>query len=143
MAENPGSSGLGRGGKPPLQLEVAEGYSVETPGVWISEIREMSWRVRATAPTQERKEVTLRLGDAEFHKSISGSDKVVRLSPWRVTGVLDQLLYPAEPPLAGAVQDIAVIYPERTILGMPWWVAFFCLSIIFAFALRNRFGVTI
>ena len=62
---------------------------------------------------------------------------------------LDQLLYPAEPPLAkdGPIKSIAVGYPEAEVslfgFEMHWMIWFFVLSIAFGFALRNRMGVTI
>ena len=69
----------------------------------------------------------------------------VRLEP----AFLNQLLYPAEPPLPGdgAVTSISLAYPERDIpvfgLELHWMIVYFALSMIFAFALRKRFNVTL
>ena len=63
--------------------------------------------------------------------------------------LLDQLLYPAVPPLPGdsAIRSISLSYPERDVdaLGwrLNWMIVFFALTLIFAFALRGPLGVTI
>ncbi len=74
----------------------------------------------------------------------------MRLSPERVdSGFLSQLLYPAEPPLPSGspVRAVHLSYPEREVSvlghGMHWMIPFFALSIVFAFALRGLFKVTI
>ncbi|HET7295448.1 MAG TPA: hypothetical protein VFM88_23740 [Vicinamibacteria bacterium] len=74
----------------------------------------------------------------------------MRLSPQRVdSGFLSQLLYPAEPPLpdAGPIRAIHVGYRDREVsvlgFGMHWMIPFFVLSLVFAFALKGPFKVTI
>jgi hypothetical protein len=75
---------------------------------------------------------------------------VVRRSPIRVDGSwLDQLIYLAEAPLPSSnpLEAISISYPERDVWLFDWgvqrMVVFFVLSMVFAFALRNRLGVTI
>ena len=75
---------------------------------------------------------------------------VVRRSPVRLnSSLLDQVLYPSEPPLPddGAVSAMTVAYRERDIpvLGwdLNWMVVYFGLSLLFAVALKKPFGVTI
>jgi uncharacterized membrane protein (DUF106 family) len=134
--------------RPEASLEAPEGLAVETPAVWIPSLRELDWRVRAKARGDYA--VKVRIGDDTETKSVRVSPLVVRRSPLRVApGFLDQLIYPAEPPLPAAspIRSIAVTYPGRDLdllgWGLNWMVVFFVLSIVFAFALRNRFGVTI
>jgi hypothetical protein len=80
---------------------------------------------------------------------VSVTDRVVRRSPFKIRGFLNQLLYPAEPalPSAGAIDAITVTYPETNInvfgFEIHWMIVFFVLSIVFAFALRGPFGVTL
>ena len=56
---------------------------------------------------------------------------------------------PAEDPLPASapIESITVDYPDAEVSlfgwGLHWIIVFFVLSIVFAFALRNRFGVTI
>jgi hypothetical protein len=90
------------------------------------------------------------VGDAAETKSVRVVDGVVRRSPIRVGGnLLDQLLYPAEPPLPGdsAIRSISLSYPEHDVdvLGwrVNWMIVFFVLTLVFAFALRGPLGVTI
>jgi len=92
--------------------------------------------------------LTVQIGADEFTKDIRVSDAIVRRSPLRAdAALLNQLRYPAEPPLpAGAqVESIAVAYPRRalSVLGyeLHWLVVFFALSMIFAFALRRPLRV--
>lgn len=132
--------------KPPLRLEVPEGLRLDSAGVWAPSLRETTWRLVAEEPGDYR--IGVGLGGESWDKSVRVSEAVVRRSPLRPSGLLDQLLYPAEPPLPAAspIESIALDYPDTGIglFAMPTWMwVFFILSLIFAFALRNRLGVTI
>jgi hypothetical protein len=134
--------------KPAATLEAPAGLRVETPPLWIPEQRELSWRIRAERAGSY--ELRLTVAGATEAKSLVVSEAVVRRSPVRVSSrLLDQLLYPAEPPLheTSPIRAIRVGYPQREleILGwsMHWMIVFFLLSIVFAFALRGPLGVTI
>ena len=129
-------------------LDAPPQIEVKTPAVWIPATREVIWRISAQAAGSY--EVQLRLGDRTYSKSIRVSDGVVRRSPVRLEpGFVNQLLYPAESPLPtdGAVASISVAYPEIdvSVLGLElhWMIVYFALSMIFAFALRKRFNVTL
>ena len=129
-------------------LEAPPQIEVKTPAVWIPATREVIWRISAQAAG--RYDVQLRLGDRTYSKSIRVSDAVVRRSPFRLEpGFLNQLLYPAESPLPadGAVTSISVAYPETDISvfgwDLHWMIVYFALSMVFAFALRKRFNVTL
>jgi hypothetical protein len=83
-------------------------------------------------------------------KTVRVTPRTVRLSPVRVDrGFWSQLIYPAEPPLPRdtAIRAIHLGYRDREVstLGFPlqWMIPFFALSIVFAFALRGVFKVTI
>ena len=124
------------------------GIDVQSPAVWIPATREVIWRIAPRAPGEY--ELQLRVGSEQYAKSIRVSNAVVRRSPERLErGFLNQLLYPAEAPLpsAAAVTSISVGYPERTIpvlgLELHWLIVYVVLSMIFAFALRKRFNVTL
>jgi uncharacterized membrane protein (DUF106 family) len=132
--------------EPDIELVVPSGIRVETPAVWIPKKRQLAWRIAAEEPGDY--EIGLVLDGETYTKAVRVSDIVVRRSPIRVApGFLDQLLYPAEDPLpsAGPIQAITVGYPEDPFfIGLPKWMwIFFVLSIVFAFALRNKLGVTI
>jgi hypothetical protein len=134
--------------RPAASLEAPPGLEVATPVVWIPTERELAWRLRAQDWGDY--ELKLRLGDQEYTKTAQVSRQVRRRSPERLApGFWNELLYPAEPPLPkeGPLASIALSYPEDavSIFGwhVNWLVAFFVLSVAFAFALRGRMGVTL
>lgn len=134
-------------GRPAVTLEAPAGVKVEAGPVWVPSLRELSWRLSASAAGQH--DLRLRLGSEELTKSLVSSESVVRRSPFKPKGFLDQVLYPAEKPLAkgSAVEAIYLGYPEASIslLGfeMPWWLLFLIFSFVFAYALKGVFGVTL
>jgi uncharacterized membrane protein (DUF106 family) len=137
-----------RATRPAASLEAPDGLRVETPPLWIPTTRELAWRIGAEREGDYQIQVVVD-GTAET-KTVRVSDQVVRLSPLRVAaGFLDELIYPAEAPLPASspLASIGLAYPGRDIevlgFGLHWMVVFFVLSMVFAFALRNRFGVTI
>lgn len=141
--------GAGQGGqRPAASLDAPRGLKIETPAVWIPSEREFAWRLRAEE--QGDYDLTFKLGGQEFKKSVQVSSIVQRRSPVRyASGFWNNLLYPAEDPLPkdGPIASITVGYREASVpllwWPMPWIVVFFILSIVFAFALKGRFGVTL
>jgi len=134
--------------RPVASLQAPSGLEVATPAVWIPSERELTWRLRAQVWGDY--ELKLRLGGQEYSKTAQVSEQVRRRSPERLApGFWNELLYPAEPPLPkeSPVASIVLAYPEDavSVLGWPvnWLVAFFVLSVVFAFALRGRMGVTL
>lgn len=133
---------------PDLALDAPAGIRVETPAVWLPGLKEAIWRI---APERDGEyELRIRVGDETATKTVRVSDAIVRRSPLRPEpGFVNELLYPAEPSLPdeSALKSIAVGYPERAVRvfgwEIHWMIVFFVLSIAFAFALRNRFGVTL
>jgi hypothetical protein len=144
-------------GKPQVQLQVPAGVSLETPAVWVPSERTLTWRLRVDEPGNHMLRVAA--GDVTVDKMLTDDGKrVVRRSPLRPgRSFLDKLLYPAEPavPADSPFDSIAVDLREAEVavaggwsvgntLGMPGWMTiFFVLSVVFAFALRKPFGVTI
>jgi uncharacterized membrane protein (DUF106 family) len=134
-------------GRPALRLAAPAGVRVETPGVWVPSHHEMTWRIGVDAAGSHV--LTVDFAGTPLTKTLEASGGVVRRSPSRLRpSFLDQLLYPAEPPLPAdaPVRAISVTCPEASItalgLSAHWLVWFFVLSMIFAFALRRRLGVT-
>ena len=124
------------------------GLRVETPAVWIPSLNEIAWRVGAELSGEYELEIEL---DGEtYTKSVRVSNEIVRRSPIRLkAGFINQLLYPAEDPLPknGPIKSISLTYPDGEVVifgwGLHWLIVFFVASIVFAFALKNLFGVTI
>ncbi len=140
--------------RPPVELEAPAGVAMETAGVWVPSLRQVVWRLRADEPG--RHELVVRADGGAFTKSLFVADpesaaRWVRRSPTRRrAAILDQLLYPAEPslPRGGPIERIDVQYATAAIsffglFDVHWLIAFLILSLAFAFALRNRFDVTL
>jgi uncharacterized membrane protein (DUF106 family) len=135
------------GAKPAAALEAPPGIEVQTPPLWIPARREIAWRIRAQSAGEY--ELKLTVAGVTETKRVVVSEALVRRSPVRVSGLLDQLIYPAEPPLprSSPIRSIAVSYASRDVeifgWGLHWMIWFFVLSIVFAFALRRPLGVTL
>ena len=132
----------------PATLDAPGEIEVQTPAVWFPATREVIWRIAPRAAGQF--ELQVHAGRETFTKTVQVSNQVVRRSPVRLDpAFLNQLLYPAEAPLPGdaAVTSISLAYPERDIpvvgFELHWMIVYFALSMIFAFALRKRFNVTL
>jgi hypothetical protein len=136
------------GAAPAIELQAPSGLSVQSPLVWIPSQREAAWRIGMDKPGDYT--LTIVLDGRPVTKWIRVSDRVGWCTPERrEAGFINELLYPAEPPIEPAVpiDVISVAYPDRqvSLLGLPvgWMVAFFALSLVFAVVLRARFGVVI
>ncbi len=132
---------------PAASLEVPKEIRVLTAGAWFPATQEIIWRVIADVPGEYV--LNAAIDGERFTKTVDATARVVRRSPVRVAaGFLNQLLYPAEPPLpgGGAVTSISVSYPSRAIRvlrwDLPWAIVYLLLSMAFAVALRKPFGVT-
>ncbi len=133
---------------PPATLTLPDGLRLDSPRVWIQTRNQLAWRIVAETPGDY--EVLIEVAGQRVSKQIVASDAVVRRSPYRLKpSFVNLLLYPTEPslPAAGMVSEIEVIYPTREVgvfgYETDWLIVFFLLTIIIAFALKGRFGVTI
>ena len=136
--------------RPQIQLEAPEGLKIEAGPIWIPAKGELSWRIAVLEEGDY--ELGLNTGGETVTKSLRVTDRVVRRSPSRLAkGFWNQLLYPAEEPLPDStpIRAITVTYPpgDAGLEGwdneLTWMLFFFILSVIFAFALRKPFNVTI
>jgi uncharacterized membrane protein (DUF106 family) len=134
--------------KPEISVATPDGLELRSPSVWAPDLREMAWLIAGDEPGAYDLEIGF--GDRSWTKRVVIGDAFARRAPERLEGTfLNQLLYPAEAPLpkAGPIRAIRVAYPGHDVaflgLGMNWIWWFLILSIVFAFALRNRLGVTI
>ena len=133
---------------PVVSLAAPAGVNVQTPPVWIPSEREVAWRIGFDQPGDY--ELVVSLDETAVTKSVRVSDRLGRRAPVRFeSGLLNQLLYPAEAPIAPGVpiEAIEVSYREREVhlfgLSLDWMVAFFGLSLLFSWLLRSRFGVVL
>jgi hypothetical protein len=139
----------GRSGSPPApSLEAPPEIRIETGAVQLAGSDEVLWRIVPLSAGDFR--LTFRSGDRTAIKTVQVSDAVARRSPRRVSpGLVDQLLYPSEPPLddRAPVAAITLAYPEpgMDVFGsrVHWLIVFMVLSMAAAFALARWFGVTL
>lgn len=137
------------GTRPEARLEAPEGVAVEAGPVWAPAVGELTWRI--AAEDWGDYELTLTVDGETVTKTVNVADNIARRSMVRPSGFLDQVLYPAEPPLPGSgpIARIELGYPPANagITGweseITWLLVFLVLSIVFAFALKKPLGVTI
>lgn len=132
----------------PIALEAPDGVTVETPPVRIPSEGEVAWRISAQQSGRHR--LVVRVDENAVEKELvagSGWQPVSALRTGR--GVLEQVLYPGEPPIprTSPVAAVALGYDplELALFGwnIHWLVWFFVLSIVFGFAFKGLFGVQI
>jgi hypothetical protein len=141
-------------GKPEVTLSVPEGLSVETASVWIPSQRELAWRISASGAGEHAIEIWA--GDKAVSKQVFVTGAPGRRSPARQqASFTHQLLFPGESviPADSPIHAIEIEYPEASLdlfgwklqsqAGIPaWMIVYFVLSMVFALALKGRFGVS-
>jgi hypothetical protein len=137
---------IGNSERPLVLLDAPAGLRLETSPVWFPAAGQMVWRI--SPRTEGEFELVLRAGRDVVTKAVRASDEVARRSPRRARDdFYDALRYPSEPPLPGdsPIAALSVEYPERQISFLGWqthWlVPYVGFLVVFAFALRRRFGV--
>lgn len=140
---------LGGAGRPQAALDLPTGLRAEIGPAWLPSQSRVAWRLVAERDGDYELGLTVN-GAARVTKSVRVTSQAVRLSPTRVSGGLfEQLLSPAESPLPAdnPIRVIRLSYSEREVrvlgFGMNWMIPFFALSIVFAFAFKGLFKVTI
>ena len=130
----------------PARLEAGSGVSVETPAVRMPSAGEVAWRIRATAPGEHS--LVVHVGSTSVETQLIAGESWGAVPDRRTgRGVIDTLLYPGQPPIAGdhAIEAVEIGYTalDMRALGWPvhWLVAFFVLSIAFGYALKGPLGV--
>jgi hypothetical protein len=136
------------GGGDVATLEAPAAIRPNTGAIWFPGAQDVMWRI--TPEASGTFELRLHVGGQTLTKTIRVSSRTARRSPARLeAGFVNEILYPAEAPLPpdAPVTSISVGYPERDIdvfgWRVNWMIVFFVLSIVFAFALRKPFGVTL
>ncbi|MEO8658930.1 MAG: hypothetical protein ABI693_10680 [Bryobacteraceae bacterium] len=127
-------------------LQAPPQISVESPAIQVLADRQVTWRIRPTAPVAGVLRITLPDG-AAVEKKIDAGAGVRYLAERRVSGLLDYVLHPAESRLpAGNVDWIEIRYPSATVrwlsFDLHWLIWLLIISSITALLLKNRFGVT-
>jgi len=128
-------------------LSAPEGIRVDTAAVVLPGAGEVLWRIVPTAPGDFM--LRAAIGGTEVTKTVRVGNGPARRSPLRASGLLDLLLYPSEGPLPAGqpVSRISVPYPEPglNVFGwrVHWMIVYVAISMVAAFALAKRMGVTL
>jgi len=133
-------------GKPDVALTAPEGVRVATPALWVPAERELIWRLEAEVAGEY--ELELSIDGETYTKSLVVSDVPTRRSPLRPKqSFLDQLIYPAEPPLpdGSPLEFISLDYTEKSsFFFVPTWCWIIILLSLPPFLLlKDRFGVEV
>ena len=131
-----------------VTLQAPPNLKVETEGVRIGELKEISWRVRGVSPG--RFDLVVNDGKTSVTKKAAVGGRMEGVSSLR-TGEhwLTNQLYPDEAPIqnSSAIESIEILYPELglTIFGwhLNWMILFLVLSMVFGFAFKGVLGVQI
>jgi len=135
-----------------VSLSGTDGVAVTSPALRIPQKGEIDWQIQALAPGTH--ELTLATPKGAVTKKIAvaaGPAPLAALAPSRGRALSGHFLeYPAEPPLDGSsgVRGIrALDWPARELrvfgFGVHWLVAFFVLSLVAGFAVKDLFGVEV
>jgi len=130
-------------------LEVSEGVVVETGPLPDDVESSLYWRLRPVQAGTATLSWHIGSEVVEKHLTVAGSmNQIGRVSPRRPgSGLFDRLLYPGEWGFSAdaPVQSISVQQRRRSTpvfgIDLPWWVTFFVVSMLAAFAVRRVLGV--
>lgn len=144
-----GDAAAARVSATPIVLDAPPALGLDTAAVHLPGAREVAWRVVPAADAAGNYILTFRLGAETIHKTVHVGDAAARRSPRRVApGMLQQLLYPSEPPLAaGPIDALVVRYPEASLdvlgIAVHWTIAYLVLTMAWALLLARRWGITL
>jgi hypothetical protein len=125
-----------------LSLKAPPAISVETPGVRITRLNQISWRIKPHARYVGCLQV---VGpDDIVSKTIASGPGLRRLSEQRTSSIGSFLLHPIESPLSDPfIRSVEIRYPSATILHLHWLVWFSVVSTLAALLLLALPGVTL
>ncbi|HLY17610.1 MAG TPA: hypothetical protein VKR61_10310 [Bryobacteraceae bacterium] len=133
----------------PPTLTAPPEIAIESPPVRDIGDRQVSWRIRPSAPVSGVLHIVLPDGgrDENVDKNIEAGQGRRYLSDRRVRGLLALVLHPAEARLPpGNVEWIEVHYPPATVrwlgISLHWLIWLLIFSMLGALLLKNRFKVT-
>lgn len=123
-----------------FSLKAPPAISVETPGVRITRLNQISWRIRAHADYVGYLQV---LGPGEVvTKTIASGPGLHRLSEQRTASIGSFLLHPIETPFSDPlIRSVEIRYPSATIVHVHWLVWFSVVSMLAAVLLLALPGV--
>ena len=134
--------------KPAASLDLPSGISQQTPAVWAPSLSQLAWRLRVDERGEF--EIGITVAGEAVSKTLDATPVTTRRAPVRTdTGFVNQLLYPAEPPLprSTGVASISVGYATASIqflfIDWNWLILYIVLMIVLGFAFAKPLGVTV
>jgi len=131
-----------------LSIEVPEGITVETLGIYAPARTEVVWRIRADAAGIH--EIFIGSGERRFSKTVVAGDTMARVDAVKPQATFRAALFePGERPMpVGSVLESIEVEYQSTNAPFLWWdvnwlVLFFILSICFGFIVKGPLGVEI
>ncbi len=130
-----------------LSLDLPAQIEMTAPPVHVAAENEIVWRLAARQ--QGDYEIKVAAGTENVGKTVRVSSDLARVSPARLRGqFLERMLSSGEAALPqGAIESIAVSYPERSIdiagYEINWIWLFFILSMVAGFAFKELLGIQI
>lgn len=126
-------------------LQAPPGFAVETPGVRISLVHEVSWRLRPLRPASGSLRIVF--PTQIFTKRVVAGSGARFLSTRRVRSLWQLFWHPTESRLPrGNAAWIEIHYPPRSIhwlgIGLNWIVWLFIVSILTALVLKRPLRVS-
>jgi hypothetical protein len=139
----------GEGGSlDPVTLSAPRGVEVQTPALRILALREVDWRVAATAPGTY--DLRVQGAGPEVTKRVVVGTGLAPISVERVRGGLrEQFLHPGEAPLpsAGFIESVRICYPRFFLQLSRWrlhWIwPWLVLSMAFGYLLKGPLKVQV
>ena len=131
-----------------LSLDLPAEIAMTAPAVHIADQNDVVWRLAASREGEY--EINVVAGGDNLTKTVRVSSELARVSAVRLRGHFwERLFTSGEPalPADGAVESIAIRYPERNIeiagYEINWIVLFFVLSMIAGFLFKELLGIQI
>lgn len=129
-----------------LELQVPDGFEVETDGVRVMRLDQVSWRIRPLRPAAG--DLRVNLGKDYVMKSVSSLPGPAYVSRRRVSSAAQLLLHPGEPLLDSPyVTWVEVEYAPAGIewfgVRLHWLIWLLILSMGAAMILNRRLGVAL
>jgi uncharacterized membrane protein (DUF106 family) len=131
-----------------LSLDLPAAIAMTAPAVHVGAENEVVWRLAASHEGDY--EIEIEAGADTVTKTVRVSSQLARVSTVRLRGHFWERLFTSGEsalPATGAVESIAINYPERNIeiagYEINWIVLFFVLSMIAGFVFKEILGIQI
>jgi hypothetical protein len=131
-----------------VKLILPDGVNLSVDAVRMPGENEVDWDLNVAAA--DRYEIKVSVGKYNSSHELVVSSNVARITKARAAGnILSQFLNPGLPPLPedSPFEKIELSYPPRELKfygrTIPWMLAYFIISVVFGFGVKDLFGVEV